>query len=260
VAPRPASIRAERERMRAALVTTRARPGWLDRLVWLIGRAGFGLVGWRTRADGWDRLPRDAAGRVVPCVVAVAPHRGWTDPFLLLLTWPRDAPRLAWFGDSRTMGRSGWRRALLPRLGMIPIPAEATPAAVREHLADARLILGHGCCLVVFPEKGPPSPRGTTRTIAPGAAWLAAAGGVPLVPVAIGGFLEIGLGTRFRLRVLAPLPIAALPPDTAAGRRAAREATDLLGATLAPAVADLERWSARANGSRPLPGLRRLFR
>jgi hypothetical protein len=83
---------------------------------------------------------------------------------------------------------------------------------------------------------------------------------VPLVPVAIGGFLEIGLGTRFRLRVLAPLPIAALPPDTAAGRRAAREATDLLGATLAPAVADLERWSARANGSRPLPGLRRLFR
>ena len=260
MAPRPASIRAERERMRAALVTTRARPGWLDRLVWLVVRAGFGLVGWRIRADGWERLPRDAAGRVVPCVVAVAPHRGWTDPFLLLLTWPRDAPRLAWFGDSRTMARSGWRRAFLPRLGMIPIPAEATPAAVREHLADARLVLGHGCCLVVFPEKGPPSARGTTRTIAPGAAWLAAAARVPLVPVAIGGFLEIGLGTRFRLRVLAPLPVAALPPDTAAGRRAAREATDLLGATLAPAVADLERWSARANGSRPLPGLRRLFR
>jgi 1-acyl-sn-glycerol-3-phosphate acyltransferase len=143
---------------------------------------------------------------------------------------------------------------------MIPIPAEATPAALREHLADARLVLDRGCCLVVFPEKGPPSARGRTRTIAPGAAWLAGAGGVPLVPVAIGGFLEIGLGTRFRLRALAPLPAAALPPDSAAGRRAAREATVLLGAALAPAVAELEAWSTRTNGSRPLPGLRRLFR
>ena len=54
--------------------------------------------------------------------------------------------------------------------------------------------------------------------------------------------------------------MAALPPASAAGRRAAHEATDLLGATLAPAVAELEAWSAQANGSRPLPGLRRLFR
>ena len=246
--------------MRAALVGLRARPGPLDCAVRLVVRAGFGLVGWRIRADGWECLPRDQAGRVVPCVVAVAPHRGWTDPFLLLLTWPRDAPRLAWFGDARTMARSAWRRALLPRLGMIPIPAEATPAALREHLADARLVLDRGCCLVVFPEKGPPSARGRTRTIAPGAAWLAGAGGVPLVPVAIGGFLEVGLGTRFRLRSLAPLPVAALPPDSAAGRRTAREVTAVLGATLAPAVAELEAWSARANGSRPLPGLRRLFR
>jgi 1-acyl-sn-glycerol-3-phosphate acyltransferase len=258
--PDPGGVAAQRARSRAALRHVSPRHGPLDRIMWIVVRAGFGLVGWRIRADGWDLLPRDAAGRVVPCVVAVAPHRGWTDPLLLLLTWPREAPRLAWFGDSRTMARSGWRRALLPRLGMIPIPAQATPVAVREHLADARLVLSRGCCLVIFPEKGPPSARGRTRTIAPGAAWLAAAGGVPLVPVAIGGFLEIGLGTRFRLHTLAPLPVAALPPDSVAGRRAARDATDLLGATLAPAVAELETWSARANGSRPLPALRRLFR
>ena len=254
------SSRAERERMRAALSALQARPGPLDLAVRLVVRAGFGLVGWRIRAEGWEHLPRDAAGRVVPCVVAVAPHRGWTDPFLLLLTWPRDAPRLTWFGDARTMARSAWRRALLPRLGMVPIPAEATSTSVREHLADARLLFDRGCCLVIFPEKGPQSAPGRTRTIAPGAAWLAAAGGVPLVPVAIGGFLEIGLGTRFRLRVLAPLPVAALPPDAAAGRLAAREATELLSVLLVPAVAELEAWSHRANGARPLAGLRRLFR
>jgi 1-acyl-sn-glycerol-3-phosphate acyltransferase len=120
-------------------------------------------------------------------------------------------------------------------------------------------VLGRGSCVVVFPEKGPPSARGRTRTIAAGASWLAAAGGVPLVPVAIGGFLETGLGTRYRLRILEPLMPAPISPDTADGRRAARRTTDALGEALAPAVNELETWSARTNAHRRLPWLRRLF-
>jgi hypothetical protein len=42
--------------------------------------------------------------------------------------------------------------------------------------------------------------------------------------------------------------------------RAARDTTKLLREALAPAVAELEAWSTRTNGSRPLPWLRRLFR
>jgi len=259
VATEPAAIRAERERMRAALVDLSARPGWMDRLVRLVVRTGFALVGWRIQAAGYERLPRDGRGRVVPCVVAVAPHRGWIDPFLLLLTWPRNAPRLTWFGDGQTMVRSWWRRRLLPRLGMIPIPPRATPGAVAEHLADARTVLARGCCLVIFPEKGPPSAPGRTRTIAPGAAWLAATGAVPLVPIAIGGFLESGLGTRYRLLVLDPLAPPNADPSTPAGMRAARATTDALRAALDPAVAAVEAASRAENGHRPLPGLRRLF-
>jgi 1-acyl-sn-glycerol-3-phosphate acyltransferase len=260
VATDPALGAAQRVRMRDALGRLPARPTTLDRGVRLVVRAGFRLVGWRVRAEGLVRLPRDRDGRVVPCVLAVAPHRGWMDPFILLLAWPRDAPRLAWFGDGPTMARSWWRRWLFPRLGMIPILPGATPGAVREHLADARTVLGHGSCLVIFPEKGPPSPRGQTRTIAAGAAWLVAAGNVPLVPIAIGGFLETGLGTRYRLRVLEPLAPPAIPPDTGDGRRAARVTTESLGAALAPAVDELETWSARTNRRRPLPALRGLFR
>jgi 1-acyl-sn-glycerol-3-phosphate acyltransferase len=251
--------RAQLARMRAALARLPARTTALDRAVRLCVRAGFLLVGWRVRAEGLERLPRGRDGRIRPCILAVAPHRGWVDPFILLLAWPRQAPRLAWFGDGPTMARSWWRRLLLPRLGMIPIQPAATPTAVREHLADARTVLERGCCLVIFPEKGPPSPRGRTRTIAPGAAWLAAAGDVPLVPVAIGGFLETGLGTRYRLRMLPPLAAPPIPPDNAAGRRAARATTESLAATLAPAVGELEVWSARQNARRPLPWLRRLF-
>jgi 1-acyl-sn-glycerol-3-phosphate acyltransferase len=142
---------------------------------------------------------------------------------------------------------------------MVPIPARASPGAVRDHLADARTVLERGCCLVVFPEKGPPSLPGQLRTVAPGAVWLAAAGGVPLVPVAIGGFREAGLRTRFRLSFLSPLP-APSPPDSTGGPQAARGTTELLRATLAPVVEELEAWSARVNGARPLPWLGRLFR
>ncbi len=260
MATESALSRAEHERMRVALARLRPQHGRLDRFVRLAVGGGFALVGWRIRAAGYERLPRDPAGHVAPCVVAVAPHRGWIDPFLLLLTWPPDAPRLAWFGDERTMVRSWWRRRLLPRLGMIPIPPRVTPGAVAEHLDDARTVLARRCCLVIFPEKGPPSAPGRTRTIAPGAAWLAAAGGVPLVPVAIAGFLETGLGTRYRLEVLAPLQPPGLAPTTPAGMRAARATTDALRAALDPAVVRLEAATRAENGRRPLPGLRRLFR
>ncbi len=178
----PASTSEDRARMRTALAGLAARQGRLDAVVLAVVRLGFAVVGWRLRASGLDLLPRDERGRVVPCVVAVAPHRGWIDPFLLLLAWPGDAPRLAWFGDERAMLRSWWRRRLLPRLGMIPISPETTRGALREHIADARMVLGRGCCLVVFPEKGPPSAAGRLRTIAPGAAWLAAAGRGPARP------------------------------------------------------------------------------
>jgi 1-acyl-sn-glycerol-3-phosphate acyltransferase len=255
----PGRDAAQHARMRAALTRLPARPTTLDRSIRVCVGAACHLVGWSVQADGLERMPRDRNGAMVPCVLAVAPHRGWIDPFLLLLAWPRDAPRLAWFGDGPTMARSWWRRRLFPRLGMIPIRPGAGPGAIREHLADVRTVLGRGSCVVVFPEKGPPSPRGRTRTIAPGASWLAAAGGVPLVPVAIGGFLETGLGTRYRLRILEPLVPAPISPETADGRRAARLTTDALGEALALAVRELETWSARTNAHRRLPWLQRLF-
>jgi 1-acyl-sn-glycerol-3-phosphate acyltransferase len=260
---------AERTRYAAALEKVTGRRGMLDRTVRMAVRLATLVVGWRVVVDGLGDIPRDATGHVIPCVVAAAPHRGWPDPFLVLLAWPRDAPRLTWFGDEVTMTSSWWRRRLLPRLGMIPIPARPSASAVHEHLEAARGALSRGCCLVVFVEKGPPSPRGRTRTIAPGAAWLASAGGVPIVPVALAGFLETGLGTRFRVRFLSPIAppgrVGDTPERPPSARnplavRAGRVTTAALAATLAGPVAELEAWSLATNGRRPMPGLRRLFR
>jgi 1-acyl-sn-glycerol-3-phosphate acyltransferase len=267
-APSAADPRAaDRGRYLAALQRLGGRQGRLDRTVRLVVRLGFALLGWRVHVEGIDLLPRDPGGRVVPCVLAAAPHRGWPDPFLILLAWPRDAPRLAWFGDEVTMTRSWWRRRLLPRLGMIPIPATPSVAVVGTYLDAARLVLDRGCVLVVFSEKGAPSPRGRTRTIAPGAAWLALAADVPLVPIALAGFLETGLGTRFRLRVLPaigpwPRPTSSARPSIDRGRlaREGRVLTATLATALGGPVATLEAASLRENGRRPIPGLRRLFR
>jgi len=44
--------------MRAALARLPARPTTLDRVVRLVIRVGFHLVGWSVRADGLERLPR----------------------------------------------------------------------------------------------------------------------------------------------------------------------------------------------------------
>ncbi len=260
---------AERARYLAALQGIPARRTPLDRALRLAVRTGFAVVGWRVRVEGVRRLPRGPDGRIAPCVIAAAPHRGWPDPFLVILAWPGDAPRLTWFGDEVTMTRSWWRRRLLPRFGMIPIVASPSPGAVETYLAAARVVLGRGDCLVVFPEKGPPSPRGSTRTIAAGAAWLALAGDVPIVPVAIGGFLETGLGTRFTVRFLAPLRQVGEsgqgPCDEPGGERPrlAREGRALtarLTAALATPVAALEERSRVENRRRPMAGLRRVFR
>src|SRR5487761_2208725 len=92
VTTNPALDSAQRARMRAAFAHLPASPTALDRAIRIGGRAGFLLVGWRVRAEGLERLPRDRAGRALPCVLAVAPPRGWVEPFLLLLAWPHEAP------------------------------------------------------------------------------------------------------------------------------------------------------------------------
>ncbi len=263
----PAPSEADRARMRWALAGLSPRPGPLDALVRAVVRLGFALVGWRVRTAGLALLPRDDDGRVVPCVLAVAPHRGWIDPFVLLLAWrPRMLRRLAWFGDERTMvaARGG---------GAAPSPSRDDPDDLPPRHRRARSATtsptrgaGHwrrGGCLVDLPaRRGRRAHAGEHGRSLPGPPGGPSAGGVPLVPVAIGGYLDsrhrdgasgCGPWCRWRLR---PCRRTRQP-----GMRAAHAATDDAGrAALAPAVADLERWSARTNGARPLPGLRRLFR
>jgi 1-acyl-sn-glycerol-3-phosphate acyltransferase len=215
------------ERFREGLGRASVRQGSMDRGLRVLIRAVCWLVSWRVATNGFDRLSRSAGGRTgAGCLVVAAPHRAWIDPFLVIAAWPPTAARLVWFGDGPTMARSWWRRWLFPRLGMIPIaPGSGGPQAYAELAAQ---VMGAGAALVVFPEKGPPSPPAETRTISPGFAYLALRAGAPVIPVVLVGTHHIVRGSSFTVDALEPIDVGAADDAvfSGAGRQRAASLTD----------------------------------
>ena len=214
----------DRRRFERALVAVAPGHGRLERVLRLVMRVAFRLLGWRLESLDVDALPVDPAGRPgAGCIVAPAPHRAWIEPFLLLSAWPAKGAHLIWLADGRTVTRSWWRRRLLPRLGVIPITGgTGGPASYAELAARA---LGAGAAVVIFPEVGPPSDPDHVRRISPGFAYIARRSGAPVVPVVIGGSHRIVRGSRFSLQVLAPLhPGASDPQPFRSSARAAAQA------------------------------------
>lgn len=184
------------------------RQGLTHRVLRAMIRLGLRIPGWRLEVNGMERLPRydtatASADPVRPgagCLIVVVPHRAWVEPFLLMAAWPQEAARPVWVGDGRTIHLSWWRRLALPRLGVIPIgPGSRGPRAYAELAAEA---LSRGAAVVIFPEKGPPSPPERTRTIAAGFTYLALRSGAPVVPVVVGGSHRIVRDVTFSLDVL----------------------------------------------------------
>ncbi|GGS28103.1 1-acyl-sn-glycerol-3-phosphate acyltransferase [Deinococcus knuensis] len=130
---------------------------------WLLSRSVSRSV--RGALGGvWVRGPVPAGGAVL------APnHHSWWDGYVL-----REAALWAGSGFAVLMGaRQLSRFPFLRRVGAVR--ADEVRAGVR------RARVGW---LVVFPE-GAVQPAGPLRAVQPGAAWIAGAAGVPLVPVAL---------------------------------------------------------------------------
>jgi 1-acyl-sn-glycerol-3-phosphate acyltransferase len=227
------------DRFRSGLDRTAWRQGGFERLLRGVIRAWCWGVGWRVVIRGLDQVPEVADGRPgAGCVIAVAPHRAWIDPFLLMAAWPPGAARLAWMGDGATMTRSAWRRRVLPRIGMVPIaPGSGGPRAYAELAAR---VVAAGGSVVILPEKGPPSAPDALRTIAPGFAYLALRAGAPIVPVVLAGTHRICRDVPFFVDILPPIapPIDAPMDDpfTPQGRERARAVVDAYVAAVAPVL------------------------
>jgi 1-acyl-sn-glycerol-3-phosphate acyltransferase len=223
-------------RFRVGLTSGPLRQGLFERSLRLVIRAWCRVCDWHLAIAFVAPLPV-AEGRPAGagCVVAGAPHRAWVEPFLLLAAWPPDAARLVWIGDARTMTSSWWRRALFPRLGMIPITGRR--GAPREYAELVAAALANDAALAIFPEKGPPSPPDRTRPISAGFAYLAARAGAPVVPAVMGGTHRIVRGSRFTVDFLPAIEVGTAARDPFAPSQRGR--VEAIVSTYRDAVAEV---------------------
>jgi 1-acyl-sn-glycerol-3-phosphate acyltransferase len=116
-------------------------------------------------------------------VIFVANHSSHIDTALLLTTLPTQWQRRVTVGAAADYFFDAWWRAVGSALVFSTFPIERGGVGLSE--TPSRL-LGAGWSLVMYPE-GTRSPDGWTRRFRLGAAYLAVAEQVPVVPVAIVG-------------------------------------------------------------------------
>lgn len=221
----------QRIRMRRSDLTGRFRQtrfsafqAWRIRLwLTLIGR---GLFRFRIDVEGSEHIP---AGE--PLIVAVAPHRNWIDPFLMLQVLPA-LPRLYFVAASDTAGVRWWKSlAIAIAGGMAPFPSRGKNN--RAGLETSLAILGNGNRLGIFPEGwGNDEASLAVLPLKRGVAYLSARSGCRVLPVGIAGTTDLWRGATLRVRIAPPL--SALPDD--ADKAAEQAFADRLRAVLQAAV------------------------
>ncbi len=174
-----------------------AAPPYIRLAAW-----SFGI---RRRLEGWEALPEGIRDGSQPAIF-VGNHTSLFDPPLLISTLPCRPVFLA----KRELFKVpflGWVMALA---GFIPID-RADRAKALDSLHEAALIVRGGRCLAAFPE-GTRSTDGALLPFKKGVFILAVDAGVPVVPMAIQGGLDIVpkgtwrvAGGPYRIRVGIPL-------------------------------------------------------
>jgi 1-acyl-sn-glycerol-3-phosphate acyltransferase len=125
----------------------------------------------------------DALDSVDGPVIFVANHSSHIDTALLLTTLPTAWQRKVAVGAAADYFFDAWWRAVGSALVFATFPIERGGVGLSE--TPSRL-LADGWSLIMYPE-GTRSPDGWTRRFRLGAAYLAAAAGVPVVPVGLVG-------------------------------------------------------------------------
>jgi 1-acyl-sn-glycerol-3-phosphate acyltransferase len=116
-------------------------------------------------------------------VIIVANHTSHLDTALLLTTLPVEWQRKVTVGAAADYFFDAWWRAIGSALIFATFPIERHGHGLSD---TPTKLIADGWSIVMFPE-GTRSPDGWTRRFRPGAAALALAYGVPVLPVAIRG-------------------------------------------------------------------------
>jgi 1-acyl-sn-glycerol-3-phosphate acyltransferase len=163
------------------------------------------VCGIRVRVTGRERLPEGGAALVA------AKHQSAFDTVVWLWLLPNPAYVL----KRELLGIPVWGW-LARGSGMIAVDRLAGASAMRHLLRAGQAAAAEGRQMVIFPE-GTRVPPGESRPYQPGVAALAAATGLPVIPVAT----DSGLlwGRRAFHKRPGTITVAALPPLPAGLRR-----------------------------------------
>jgi perosamine synthetase len=202
------------------------------RVVAALARPAIRIL-FRPRVRGLNRVP--ARGGFVLCSNQLSNMDGFA------LAHPLYPRQVQWMGKAELFRRP--IASTLGRLGIFPVRrGEGDIQAVRTAAELAR----RGHPVGIFPE-GTRREKGFRKTRSPrphtGAARVALAAGVPLVPAAIVGTERLTLLRRWRVAFGAPLSLDDLEPGN---RRAARAAPGRLMAAIAGLEEELRREAERA--------------
>lgn len=137
--------------------------------------------------EGAEHVPTAGA------VLLASTHQSHADSLAIATAVPRPAHFL---GDRRLLAWPVVGRRL-PQLGMVPLDRGEGDAKAMGVIAR---LLEDGACVVIYPE-GSRSRDGRVHRLRSGLSRLAAAGRIPVVPVAVAGIHAVWpIGSRPRLR------------------------------------------------------------
>jgi 1-acyl-sn-glycerol-3-phosphate acyltransferase len=151
----------------------------------------------RIRLEGSEHLGR---GPAMYCFN----HLSWADPLILLAAFPPSV-RLYFYGPKEETLRRGARNRLMWWSG-IAVPFKPGKDDLRTSIKRAQAVFDSGAALAIAGEGAIHVHEGDLLPLHEGAAYLALRGGVPIVPVAIGGTSWLGFRRLVRVRVGAPIP------------------------------------------------------
>lgn len=170
---------------------------WSRILIWVSGL--------KVRVEGIEKIEPGGS------YVIASNHLSLMDTPLVLAYLPLQFRFLA----KRSLFRVPFIGGHLKRAGHVAIPREDARGSLKAMTEAARMIQERRVSALVFPEGG--RSMGRLQEFKEGAAYIAIKAGVPLVPVAIQGTLEVlPMGSltvrpgRVRMRIGDPIPTAGL--------------------------------------------------
>lgn len=154
----------------------------------------------RVRVEGRDRVPVAGSGGYIVCFN----HPSWTDPIILLGSWPDRTRRFTIFGPREREMSAGRRNALITWTER-GVPFQPGGTDIAQVTKRAVRLLRSGAILAIAGEGRLSDREGQTLPLEVGVAHFAQLAGVPIVPVAVSGTQRIRLGKTVRIRIGEPI-------------------------------------------------------